>query len=106
MIASYLNNTILLCILHRTVGLFPFAKFFRFASLLVAASVIPLFPAWWVYSKFFEHGWLFSLRKDLLPLFAASIVFGVIFLLLGYLFRLDEVKWFVGRFIKRKKKEV
>lgn len=105
-IASYLNNTILLCILHRTVGIFPFARFFRFSFILITASVMPLFPAWWIYNKFFELGWLFSFRKDLLPLTAAAIVFGVLFLLLGYLFRLDEVKWFAGRFIKHRKKEI
>ncbi len=104
-VTAYLNNFILLYILRRDLGRMPLRSTAHLFVRTAAVSVIAGFAAWFAYRGFCRIALLEQIPKHGGAWFLASCVFGAVFALLAFLFRIREATAVVHtlkrKFLKR-----
>ncbi len=104
-VTAYLNNFILLYILRRDLGRMPLKSAAYLFVRTAAVSVIAGFAAWFAYRGFCGIALLERIPKHGGAWFLATCVFGAVFALLAFLFRIREATAVVHalkrKFLKR-----
>lgn len=104
-VTAYLNNLVLLYLLRRELGRMPLKSAARLFLQTTMISGIAGFAAWFSYRGFCMLPGFDFFAKQLLPWFCASVIFGIVFLLLAFLVRIREVnivlKTVMRRFSRR-----
>lgn len=106
-VASVVNNVVLLWILRKELGRMPLAGTVKFAGIILMLSVISGAGAYWSHQWLQGHPEWHFLPRGIIPLFGGGCVFMMIFVCLCLIFRIHELRALIIRFqqkLSRKKK--
>ncbi len=101
-IASILNNSILLYLLRKDLGKFPLMPVLRCLLVSIVISLIAVLAAYYTFNAFAGFQLHPAAPADLLPLLVCGSVFCLLYLILGFCCRCREIPELTGIFFRKR----